>query len=66
MTEGRRSANPAASVRARLYNLAQKRGAEFQLVLSEYAIGRPGTSIFSAEARTEPRTSRRYSGTSVA
>lgn len=40
MTGGRRSANPAASVRARLYNLAQKRGAEFQLVLSEYAIER--------------------------
>jgi predicted nucleotidyltransferase component of viral defense system len=40
VTGGRRSANPAASVRARLYNLAQKRGAEFQLVLSEYAIER--------------------------
>ena len=40
MTADRRLANPAASVRARLYNLAQQRGAEFQLVLSEFAIER--------------------------
>ena len=47
MTADRRLVNPAASVRARLYNLAKQRGAEFQLVLSEFAIERRGTSIFS-------------------
>ena len=47
MTADRRLANPAASVRARLYNLAQQRGAEFQSVLSKFAIERRGTSIFS-------------------
>jgi hypothetical protein len=40
MTADRRLVNSAASVRARLYNLAKQRGAEFQLVLSEFAIER--------------------------
>jgi len=40
MTADRKSANPAASARARLYSLARQHGVEFQLVLSEFAIER--------------------------
>ena len=40
MSADRRLANPAASARDRLYNLAQQRGVEFQLLLSEFAIER--------------------------
>lgn len=40
MTPRRRSTNTAASVRARLLDLARKKGVEFQLLLSEFAIER--------------------------
>ncbi len=40
MSPARRPADLAASVRARLLNLARRRGDEFQLVLSEFAIER--------------------------
>jgi predicted nucleotidyltransferase component of viral defense system len=40
MKRARRPTNVAASVRARLHNLARERHAEFQLVLSEFAIER--------------------------
>jgi len=40
MTRSGRQTNPAASVRARLYNLSKLRGAEFQLLLSDFAIER--------------------------
>ena len=40
MTSKRVPINAAASVRARLYNLARERHVEFQLVLSEFAIER--------------------------
>lgn len=40
MSPRRPATNIAASVRARLRELARQRGAEFQLVLSEFAIER--------------------------
>ncbi len=40
MSARRRRKNPAASVRARLRELARRRGLEFQLVLSEFAVER--------------------------
>lgn len=40
MTRSGRRTNPAASVRARLYNLSRLRGVEFQLLLSDFAIER--------------------------
>jgi len=40
MSRKRAAANPAASVRARLTQLARRRGVELQLVLSEFAIER--------------------------
>lgn len=40
--------DPAASLRARLAKLARERGAEFQLVLSEFAIERRATLLPSA------------------
>ena len=36
MTDGRQPVNRAASVRARLLNLARQRHVEFQLVLSDF------------------------------
>ncbi len=40
MNKGKQPTNVAASVRARLQNLSRQRGAEFQLVLSDFAIER--------------------------
>lgn len=40
MTAAHRTTNVGASVRARLHNVSRRRGVEFQLVLSEFAIER--------------------------
>jgi hypothetical protein len=40
MSQGQRPTDLAASVRARLHNLARQRRVEFQLILSEFAIER--------------------------